>query len=252
MSDRDNILAEQEVDDELRRERLNAIWSAYGKYIIGLAILVVVLVAGNELYTWQKENAERVNSSRYAEAIENGKNGNLSLIASIESALPDLDVGYATLAGMQAAAAKVKERDYAGAIADYDAIAETSDDKALADLAGLLSAMLLANEQGDLNTARSKLSVIAVLGEPYYYSALEQMALIDLQQGNETSTLETLEILISDPETPPSIKERANQLNSLLASGLVEEAENTVPALVPSTSDDTPVGEVSGGDGDNN
>jgi hypothetical protein len=211
-------LAEQEVDDELRRERLNAIWTAYGKYIIGLAVLVVVLVAGNEAYTWQKENTERENSSRYAAAIEKGVNGNLSLIAAVEEALPTLDEGYATLAGMQAAAAKVKERDFDGAIASYNQIASTADDKALADLAGLLSAMLIANEKGDLDTARSKLSILAVKGEPYYYSALEQLALIDIQQANEASAVQTLAILSSDIETPLSIKERANQLQTLLTA----------------------------------
>ncbi|UTW53896.1 tetratricopeptide repeat protein [Kordiimonas sp. SCSIO 12610] len=242
MSDRDSILAEQEVDDELRRERLNAIWSAYGKYIIGLAILVVVIVAGNELYVWQKENTERENSSRYAEAIEKGSLGNLSLIASIESALPELDAGYATLAGMQAAAAKAKERDFAGAVASYNAIASSAEDKVLADLASLLSAMLLANEIGDLDTARSKLSILAIKGEPYYYSALEQLALIDLQQGNETSVIETLELLINDIDAPPSIKERANQLSSLLS----DSAEVVEAPVVEETSVDTPVNEEEG------
>jgi hypothetical protein len=215
VSDRDTILAEQEVDDELRKERLNAIWTAYGKYIIGLAVLVVLIVAGQELYTWQKENTERENSSRYAAAIEKGQTGNLSLIASLEETLPNLDDGYAALAGMQAAAAKVKERDFDGAIASYDAIANTSSDEALADLANLLSAMLMANEKGDLDTARSRFSVLAVKGQAYYYTSLEQLALIDLQQGNETSSVETLQILIDDIDTPPSIKERANQLNAL-------------------------------------
>jgi hypothetical protein len=223
VSDRDTILAEQEVDDELRRERLNAIWTAYGKYIIGLAILVVVIVAGQELYTWQKENAERENSSLYAAAIEKGQTGNLSLIASLEETLPNLDDGYAALAGMQAAAAKAKERDFDGAIASYDAIANTSSDSALADLANLLSAMLIANEKGDLDTARSRFSVLAVKDQAYYYTALEQLALIDLQQGNETSAIETLQILIEDLDTPPSIKERANQLNTLLSANSVPE-----------------------------
>ena len=40
---------EDEVNEELRRQQLKSIWDRFGIYIIGLAVLIILSVGGNEI-----------------------------------------------------------------------------------------------------------------------------------------------------------------------------------------------------------
>ncbi len=46
----------REVEEDVRRERLQKLWKAYGDYVIGAAVLVFALIAGFEL--WQRHEAD--------------------------------------------------------------------------------------------------------------------------------------------------------------------------------------------------
>ncbi len=236
MSDRDSILAEQEVDDEIRREQLLTIWRTYGKFIIGGAVAVVLIVAGNQYFTYQQESAERANSARLAAAIDSAFGENINLIQTLTEALPELDDGYNAIARLKIAAAQVQARDFSNAISTYDSLAsDGSADESLTSLASLLAAMVTSSELGDIEDARARFSVLAVEGGVWYFTALEQLALIDLELGDDVSAIASFDQLISNLETPATIRSRATQLRDLIAvdeaplnSTEAEEAENTI------------------------
>lgn len=221
MSDINSDLITQEVDEEVRRERMKQLWDAYGKYLIGLAVGIVLLVGGREGYTAIVTSQQEASSAAF-EAARDASEADTANAATIwQDALPELEGGYATLGRMRLASYAASNGDVAGAIAAYDAIAaDAGADKALRGLASLFAGMLVAREGVDLDDARARLAVAAIKGEPWYYSALEQLAIVDVARGDKEAALGEVTQLVEDAETPAGIRQRANELKSSLEAEL--------------------------------
>ena len=68
----------REVDEELRGDRLRALWRRYGPFVIGGAIAIVLVVAVNEGWAWwQNSNAARSSDQFYA-ALELAESGDVA------------------------------------------------------------------------------------------------------------------------------------------------------------------------------
>lgn len=240
MSDNNPDLAAQEVDEELRRDQLNALWKAYGKYIIGGAVGIVLAVAGNEIYTSQVKNAQEANAKVFETAMSRGETDSANAAAVWQDALPNLSGGYVTLAALRAAQAEARAGNIDAAIAAYDSIASSGEqDVVLADFAKLMAGLLVAEQKGDLDAARGRLSTIAQKGMPWYYSALEQIAFIDMRQGQTTEAYNKFLRLAGDSETPQTISGRAAQFRDLL------EEEQRTADLTKEEASEEPGGETS-------
>ena len=65
----------REVDDDLRREQLKRMWDRYGTYVIGLAVLIVLVTAGWRFYEyWQEQRAE-ASGDRFVAALRLAEDG---------------------------------------------------------------------------------------------------------------------------------------------------------------------------------
>ncbi|WP_020399067.1 tetratricopeptide repeat protein [Kordiimonas gwangyangensis] len=217
MSDLNSDLLTQEVDDEVRRERMLNLWKAYGKFVIGGAVAIVAIVAGNEGYKAYVTSEEQKNSTAFEAAVEAAGRDGADAVKVWEDAAPTLGSGYGALAKLQLAAAATEAGDLDRAIAAYDAVAsDSSTDEAVRAFGDLQAGMLLAGKKGDLDGAKARLSTIAQKGNAWYYSAQEQLALIDIQQGNLDDALSKFTLLADDAETPQSIRGRAGEFRSFI------------------------------------
>lgn len=234
MSDLNSDLLTQEVDEEVRRERMKQLWSAYGKYLIGLAVGIVIIVGGREAYTAYVKSAEEASSTAFETARAASNEEGVDAAQIWRDALPALDGGYATIGRMRIAAAAAKEGNISEAIAAYDAIAaDSSADDSLRSLAQLFAGMLVTRSGEDYTDARSRLSVVAIKGEPWYHSALEQLALVDLEIGDQEAALSGFKQLTEDPETPQNIRARAQEMRSALEKALGIDPLASVDVFVP-------------------
>ena len=238
MSDINSDLIAQEVDDEVRRERMNQLWSAYGKYLIGLAVGIVLLVGGREGYTSYVQSQEEASSTAFEAASVASLADSANAVETWQDALPSLQDGYATLGRMRLAAAASANGDVATAISSYDAIAaDAGADPSLRSMAELFAGMLVSREGTDLDAARARLSVVAIKGEPWYHSGLEQLAIVDIKKGDKEAALAGFTQLVNDSDTPQSVRTRATQLKSALEkelgidplAGLGLDAEDSTP-----------------------
>ncbi len=217
MSDINPDLAAQEVDEDLRRDQVNALWKAYGKYIIGAAVGVVLVVAGNEIYKAQKLSAQETNSAAFGEVVDKITDGNANAVELWAESATTLSGGYAALADFRLATAEVEAGNVDTAIAKFDAVASSSSiDTSLQQLAQLRAALLIVEKKNNPDDARGRFSALAIKGQPWYYTATEQIAFIDMQQGRNTEALSGFNILIDDTATPQSISSRARQFRDLL------------------------------------
>ena len=245
MSDQQSDLIFQEVDEDLRRERVNALWRAYGKYVIALAVGIVIIVAGRQLWDGYREQVEGERSAAFEAGLRAAAETPDAAVTLWRDALPGLKGGYATLARFQLAAAELKAGDIDAAIASYDAIAADSGaEESLRAYARLLAAMVVAGDKQDLPAARGRFATLAVEGRTWYYTALEQLALIDLQEGDTAAALERFETLAANPETPGSLRTRASQFRDFLTAPLAQApVTEAVPSQAPFVDDTEDTGQ---------
>ncbi len=240
MSDINSDLVTQEVDDEIRREKLQNFWRDFGKYIIAGAVGIVLVVAGREVYNWRVSTVETANSEAFEEAAKQSLEQEQEAPAIWRAALSEMGSGYGALADLRLAAAEAEQGNIEAALAAYDALAANSSaDQMLRDLATLQGAMLMADKEGRLDEAKARLSTIATGASAWYFSAQEQLALIDMQQGNMDAALVIFNQLSADANTPQSIRERASSLRDI-----VEEQQGVQAFVAPADSSDASEGDV--------
>ena len=224
MSDVNPDLAAQEVDDELRRDQLNAMWKAYGRYIIGGAVGIVLAVGGTQLYKYQVRSGQETNSAQFAAVKDQVGNAQMDTASLWAGSVPKLEAGYAALAELQAASAFSKAGDYLAAIRAYDALAaSTNGDVVLREYAQLMAGLLTVDKVGDLEDARSRFVVLASPGQPWYFSAAEQLAFLDMKQGDLASAYDRFASLADNTGAPQSIGARALQFRDMLERQLPRE-----------------------------
>src|SRR5690606_8174532 len=118
----------REVEEELRSDKLKAFWRRFAPFIIGAAVLIVLLVAANEIWKWWSSNTAATASDQYYAAADLAGQGDIegaqAAFAELQASGP---AGYATLARFQEAALLAESGDIEGAIAAYDALAASLD-----------------------------------------------------------------------------------------------------------------------------
>jgi hypothetical protein len=207
----------KEIDEELRRERLEQVWHRHGRLIIGLAAAAVVATAA--YVGWQKYQQNRMVelSDRYAAAMAatDPEAGDPASAEQGFAAMASEGSGYAGLAQLEAAALAAK-RDPAAAAALYDRLAADGGvAPELRDLARLLKVMQLL-DSGDPATLSGELAPLGADDNPWRFSARELDALLALRAGDQARATELLTKLSEDATTPAPIRTRATELLAAL------------------------------------
>ena len=82
-----------EIEEDLRRDRMTLLWQRYGNLILGFAILIIIGVAGNQGYDYWRESRAQAAGDAFFEAVI--ANDSLEALISVSPELPD---GYKMLA----------------------------------------------------------------------------------------------------------------------------------------------------------
>ena len=207
-----------EVDEELRRDNVAKLWARYGKYVIALAVLVVL--ATGSVVQWQRYQLHQREDeeARYAAALTLAQQGKDKDAADAFALIArEAGGGHATLARLEAAAIEARSGDVDGAIAAYDAIAsDAATDPIYRDVARLVWAQL-SLKGGEPQTIIAKLAPLTAADNPWHPSALELTALAQLKAGNKAEARAIYERLAGDLGSPQSLRTRAGEMISALA-----------------------------------
>src|SRR5690606_20411549 len=137
----------REIEEELRSDKLKAFWRRFAPFIIGAAVLIVLLVAANEVWKWYRSSTAAEASDRYYAAVELAGSGDVDAArAAFAELAADGPDGYAILARFQEAALLAQQGQTAEAIAAYDARASSLDRQRLRELAYILGAYLAVDQ----------------------------------------------------------------------------------------------------------
>ncbi len=200
----------REVEEELRRERLEKIWRQYGTYILIAAALIVFGVLGYKYLENSRITAAQTTGQRYEDALalaSEGKEG--SAAKEFEKLAADGTGGYPSLARLQLAGALLKEGKKAEALVAYEALAKDANaDEMLRSYAALQTAALRLGA-ADFTEMQNWLNPLMGDDSPWRYSARELMGLAAFKAGKSNEARTLLTPLLVDQKTPQSISQRA-------------------------------------------
>ncbi|MFZ0606274.1 MAG: tetratricopeptide repeat protein [Xanthobacteraceae bacterium] len=207
-----------EVDEEMRRERLKSLWDRYGTYLIALCVLVVVGVGVWRGYEWWQNKQAEKSGAAFEQAVELAEGGKQqqSEVAFAKLAT-DGTAGYRSLARLREAA-ELAPTDRAAAVKAYDAIAaDTSQTQVMRDLAAVRAGYLLV-DSASYSELLSRLEPLTAPDRTFRYTAQEILALSAWKAGDITAARKWTDMIMADPSAPAGTRSRAQVLSELIAA----------------------------------
>ncbi len=203
-----------EVDEEVRRERLQALWKRHGNLLLSILVLAVVAVGWRGYQYWEAKKAAAAGAAFDAAVAlaDDGKDADAE--AAFSSIANEGTPGYRTLARLRLAATTA-QRDPKAAVAAYDAIvADASVGKVFQDLAGVRAGMLLVDST-PLPELTQRLEPLAQAGGAFRHTARELLALAAVRASDGAAAKKWFDMVLGDAETPQGVRARIDTLMTL-------------------------------------
>jgi hypothetical protein len=207
----------REIDEEIRRDRYMKLWDRYGLYVVAAALIVVIGLSGWRGWEWYSARQAAESGARFEAAMQLAAGGNRAEAeAAFNELARDATSGYRVLARFRAAAETARTDPKAGVEA-FDAIAaDSSLEAAMRDMARLHAGYLLV-DTASIPELNSRMEPLIGPTAPYRHSASEVMGLAHYRAGEYESAAKMFSSILTDPETPPSMRQRAQIMNALLS-----------------------------------
>ncbi len=204
----------QEVQEDVRRERLENIWKSYGNYIIALVVLVFAGIGGWQVWD-RHDRAEREKTASQmmaAQRITNPRDA-----ANAFHDLADAPKGYGKLATLAQANAMVAAGQREEGIALYKQLA-ADDSGTIGTVARMRAAWALA-DTASRSQLNDLLQPLLAPGNAWRQNAQEVLAYADYRALDIKSALAKYTALSLDPEAPDQLRGRAKAMTAFLRNG---------------------------------
>lgn len=210
----------REVNEEIRQDRTRALWSNYGKLIIALAVLAVILAGAFVFWREYQTSQANASSDRYSAAITLATAGQVDeALTALEALSNDGYGAYRDLARMRIASLRAGKGDPAAAVAAFDEIAaDGAAPDAIRDMAAVRAAYILV-DSGSIDDVRQRVERLSGDAEPLRFAVRETLGLAEWKAGNFTEAKRFFDQLNDDQGTPAGIGLRTRVMLDLIASG---------------------------------
>nr|WP_282569167.1 hypothetical protein [Aliiroseovarius sp. S1339] len=179
-----------------------------------IAVLLVVLLVGGAAYNEWRKASDRSAAQALGDAILAAEEQADATERATALAAIDASGDAAVVVAMLAAAEGTNGVDALRALAD-----DTSIDPLYRDLAQL---KLVSKDGSGLDPAarRARLEPLAAPGAPFRVLAEEQLALVEVDEGQQDAAITRLKALLVDDEASGALRRRASQLIVALGGSL--------------------------------
>ena len=193
----------REIEEDIKRERFEKLWSKFGRLAIYASVGVVVATAGFVAWKNYTQDVAEKKTSALLQAIESLDKKEYKDAISAFSKLADDDSSlYYPIAMLQKAQAQEQSGDVSGAKQTYTALAKNNSE--IAELAKLKTA--------DKNTV-----IEITKSSPFYHSLAEYNAWQLLSVGKKSEAVDIFASLTKDEKTPRSLAARAGEVLRVIA-----------------------------------
>lgn len=225
----------REVEEDVRREKLEKFWKAYGDYVIALVALIILGIAGFEL--WQRYEAnQRAKASvafMAAQRVTDPRQA-AQAFADLAKTAPS---GYRLMARVSQANSMLAAGQRESAIALYKEIAE--EDKGSVGAVARVRAGWAMADTASRASLEALLAPVRTSSSAFKPMADEILAYSDYRNNDVAKATAAFEALANDPATPGQIRARARAMTSFLKQGgaknfgTVPQAQAAGPAHTP-------------------
>jgi hypothetical protein len=200
----------EEVTEEVRRDKLFAIFRKYG-WIAG--VIVLGLVGGTIWTEWSKSRAD-ARAEAFGDALIDALD--LGTPAERREALSAIPTDGAQRALLQLIIASDPDEDPAATLASLDkVVADTTSPVVYRDLA-VLRRVLVGGTDLPLADRRSALQAIAQPGKPFRTLAEELLAYLLVEEGKTDEAITAMTTLMQDQEASSALRARLGQMVTAL------------------------------------
>ena len=231
----------REVDEALRRDRMEKLWDKYGIYALVAAGVLVALVGGFKFVEGRHRAAAEAGGAQFETAAALAQANKTDEAAKALEAIATGDKpGYAALAELKIAGALNKAGKTAEALAAFDKLAvKPGVDRLFTGFAQLQAAALVAGE-ADFTELKNRLTPLMVETSPWQATATEMLGTAAIKAGKLDEARLALAPLLADPRLPRTAVERVRTLMEAIAA--IETSRMPVaPAAPTSTAAPAPV-----------
>lgn len=209
----------QEVEEELRAERLQKLAVRYGGAVLAIAIAIVAGAGAWQGWRWWQARQDVQASVEYLTAMQAAQRQSMSndspsqgAIISFEKLVASAPEGYRMLARLNLAALQANAHNSQRALQEWDRAA--SDSGASLELRQLAILLWAAHQidTGDPGVIRAKLEPLTGAQSPWAPLAREQLALLSLREGKPEQAATELKALAGNPLVPEGLAGRAGSL----------------------------------------
>lgn len=238
MVDRNDTLL-REVNEELRRERLEKLWERYGIYLIAAAALIVAVVGGYNLWDSRQRAMSEEGGARYEAALNLLKaNKSDEAQAAFGAIIADGHAGYAALAQLQVAGLHLKAERPNDALAVFEKLATSGAANQSIKTFAAMQAASLRLEEADFTEMQNRLNDLANGTTPWRIPAKELLATAAYKSGKLDEARKLLLALLTEPEAPRGTTDRVQLL--LGAINAAEAAKGAAAPAAPAPSATAP------------
>ncbi|WP_424179548.1 tetratricopeptide repeat protein [Yoonia sp. TsM2_T14_4] len=209
MSNPDSFI--DEVTEEMRRDKLFGYLRRYG----WVAVLIVLGIVGGTAWNEYRSAQDRAAAQAAGDALlaalaENDEAARATAMAAVTAA-----GNAAVITALLTASTQQQAGQAEAAAASLSALATNADTTAIyRDLAAIKAAMLPV---GDMPARLAALAPLAQPGQPFRLLALEQMAYLTLETGDQTGAVAILRQIAEDAAVTRGLSDRVQTL--LIALG---------------------------------
>jgi hypothetical protein len=207
VSDTDSFI--EEVTEEVRRDKLFALMRRYG----WIAVLAVLLLVGGTAYREYTRAAELGKAQAFGDAIiaalENNEAADrVSAMAGIQAPTPEAGA----VLDMLIAAEETVQDNGTAAAARLNATATNGDLPEIYRQIASFKALTRPENALSAGERRVAFEAMTTPGAALRLLAEEQLALLDIEEGNTEAALARLNHILTDAEVTPGLRRRASQL----------------------------------------
>lgn len=201
-----------EVNEEVRRDQLFGYIRRYG----WIAVLAVLILVGAAAWTEYNRSQERASAQANGDAIINA----LSM-DNPEDVLAELQQLPANLVtSMLAASAALETGDADLAIELLQGIIDEEGTSELYTELALLKQVMVSEGIVSAEDRAEKLIPLTAPGRPFALLAKEQLALVQVEMGDDEAAIATLKGVLEDAAVTQSLRERSQQMIVALGGDL--------------------------------
>jgi hypothetical protein len=205
----------QEVDDAVRQDDLRAWWKRWGSWLVGAAVLTVVVVAGvvgwRQYDAAQRATAGAAYSSALAKIGPDNAGAREAARAELEKQASSAPEPYRALAAMAAAQLLESAPEQVAALV---AVAPKLPAAELSDLA-LVIAGFRSVDTPKADETIARLDALAGPDRPFHASVIELQALAAARKGDLTKARELWGEIVKDQGAPQGAAQRSQAMLGL-------------------------------------